>query len=543
MITDSSVFASPTALPPGPSRLSSRATPRGTAFGYYEPSLRELLSLRGWRAETIVIIAYLVVTRIGSLAAAKVGVQVGPVPLFLTDLTLVFLFVMIALRSPGRLLFWVSSGTQAGAEGFAIWVLCWLAVVYFLVAFPSYHIYAVRDLAIFEYSLFFPLTYFAIPNRTWAIRVARYFVYAGVVLGTLLLSQLIVGVDLGFSGESRIAFGRQLEFEGYGDLGGVLAFSLVALVAYLLCERNRRGLHLAAAILCFVALAATGTRSAFVGVVLACALTFMVIASRGRFVFMLFAAVLGGLMVLGATVPDAFPGATSLQKFYFTVTSGVGGWQDANGAFRLVRWKDAVETWLQSPVLGVGFGGNILHDVYIGDWSPDKFNVGMPHNTFLFLLARMGIVGFGLVVFSWLAGTIRLARTAYRSRRPDDLAATNILVAMAGFAAFVLFFERPMNSATFWIMLAIAQRLAQPFSLGLRPERWRASLGLCATREAWQKQKSIIPYSGREESNTQRLEDEIRRRAHEIFLARDRRPGNEIDDWLKAEAEVRGAVR
>jgi hypothetical protein len=41
------------------------------------------------------------------------------------------------------------------------------------------------------------------------------------------------------------------------------------------------------------------------------------------------------------------------------------------------------------------------------------------------------------------------------------LAAANILVAMAGFAAFVLFFERPMNNASFWIMLAVAQRLAE----------------------------------------------------------------------------------
>jgi hypothetical protein len=33
---------------------------------------------------------------------------------------------------------------------------------------------------------------------------------------------------------------------------------------------------------------------------------------------------------------------------------------------------------------------------------------------------------------------------------------------MAGFAAFVLFFERPMDNAVFWIMLAAASRLALP---------------------------------------------------------------------------------
>jgi O-antigen ligase len=454
---------------------SARVLPPAAAVARYEPRLQELLSLRPWRTEMVVIIAYLLVTRIGSLGAAKVGIQVGPVPLFLTDMTLISLFVIVALRYPGRLLFWASSGTQAGVAGFAIWILCWLAVVYFLVAFPVYHIYAVRDLAIFEYSLFFPLTYLAIPSRTWAVRLSRYFVYAGVVLGMLLLIQITTGVNLGFSGEMRIAFGRTLNFEGGGDLGGALAFSLVALVAYFLCERHRRRLHFAAAMVCFIALAASGTRSAFVGVLLAGTVTFMLTAPRGRFTFMSFAAILGGLIALGATVPDSFPGATSLQKFYFTVTSGMAGLQDANGAFRLVRWKDVVSTWLQSPVLGVGFGGNILHEVYVRDWSPDRFNVGMPHNTFLFLLARMGFIGFGLVVFSWVVGIVRIGRVAYRSHQPDDLAAVNILVAMAGFAMFVLFFERPMNNASFWIVLAIAQRLADTrhsssgSSLGWKP--------------------------------------------------------------------------
>lgn len=38
-------------------------------------------------------------------------------------------------------------------------------------------------------------------------------------------------------------------------------------------------------------------------------------------------------------------------------------------------------------------------------------------------------------------------------------------------------------------------------------------------------------------------EEEIRQRAYEIYLARDERPGNEIEDWLNAEAELRQAHR
>ncbi|MGH7814192.1 MAG: DUF2934 domain-containing protein [Candidatus Binataceae bacterium] len=37
-------------------------------------------------------------------------------------------------------------------------------------------------------------------------------------------------------------------------------------------------------------------------------------------------------------------------------------------------------------------------------------------------------------------------------------------------------------------------------------------------------------------------EDEIRTRAHEIYLARNGEPGNEVDDWLTAEAELKAGL-
>jgi tRNA 2-selenouridine synthase SelU len=34
-------------------------------------------------------------------------------------------------------------------------------------------------------------------------------------------------------------------------------------------------------------------------------------------------------------------------------------------------------------------------------------------------------------------------------------------------------------------------------------------------------------------------EDDIRKRAYEIYCARGGEPGDEVDDWLKAEAELK----
>jgi hypothetical protein len=40
------------------------------------------------------------------------------------------------------------------------------------------------------------------------------------------------------------------------------------------------------------------------------------------------------------------------------------------------------------------------------------------------------------------------------------------------------------------------------------------------------------------QNGSEPTEDEIRHRAYEMHLARSGRPGNEVDDWLKAEAEL-----
>ena len=40
-------------------------------------------------------------------------------------------------------------------------------------------------------------------------------------------------------------------------------------------------------------------------------------------------------------------------------------------------------------------------------------------------------------------------------------------------------------------------------------------------------------------SEPQQLEDQIRLRAHELFEARGREDGHDIEDWLQAEKEVR----
>jgi Protein of unknown function (DUF2934) len=49
------------------------------------------------------------------------------------------------------------------------------------------------------------------------------------------------------------------------------------------------------------------------------------------------------------------------------------------------------------------------------------------------------------------------------------------------------------------------------------------------------------PQQSQPQPDSAQLEEQIRRRAHEIWLARGEQAGSDIDDWLKAEAEILAA--
>ncbi len=427
-----------------------------------QPSrMRKILSLRPFRLEILLIIGYLVATRLFSLSAAKIGINLGPLPLFLTDLTLFALIGLALLRRPGKLMFWLSSGRGATTAGVALWLLCGISVIYFIIAFPVYKVMAVRDLAIFCYSLFFPLTYFAIGNRGWAIRVTRYCVYSGLVLAVMILVQKMTGLDMGLGELSRNINGSWVAYVGGDDYGAITASAMMGLIAYLMLERDYRRFHAIGAFVCLLALAANGARSAVVGAAVAGAVSFVLLSTRYRIIFGAICAALIFVVLAGATLPDTIPGAPALHNLSIGISSAVGASKDMDAQFRIGRWHDVIGTWLTDPVFGVGYGKEILNSAFIGSDVVGEFNEGMPHNTYLFLLARMGLVGFGLVVLAMLFGIGKLIGSVRRYRQPDDLAALNVLVTLAAYATFVLFFERPMNNAGFWIMLAAGLRLAE----------------------------------------------------------------------------------
>jgi O-antigen ligase len=412
----------------------------------------------------VLVVAYLTITRIGHLEAAKIGVQIGPVPLFLTEMFMLATAILAALTRPAAITCWLVTGGMARAPGLLLWLLFLASMAYAAVAFEDWGILAIRDLAIFSYGIVFALTYVVIDSREKAAAAMRWFTYSGVILALALIGDTVSGAHVLFLEETRIVTDAQVLAQSFGggDVGGIISFSLMALIAYAVSTARRRSFHLVCIAICVYALTIAQTRSAAVGLLLGILFTLfgMTTTQRMSFVGLVVAAVLG-LTAIPILMPQSHL-AEVISTYTATVQGGISLAQDDNFYFRLLRWDKVFEIWRDNPIFGAGFGRSLIPAVLLNEVENGGFNAGLPHNTYLTVLARMGLFGFTLIMGAWVTSVV-LATRAIRGRfGADAFAAGATLVAMMGFATFVLFLERPMHAATLWIIAAVACRLAEP---------------------------------------------------------------------------------
>jgi O-antigen ligase len=122
-------------------------------------------------------------------------------------------------------------------------------------------------------------------------------------------------------------------------------------------------------------------------------------------------------------------------------------------------WKTALRDWRSHPVLGIGFLPEVPS--YVQPWAPNTGNyesfhappVSGPHNSYLSVLARMGLVGSGL--FLWLM--VVLLRQAIALAREHPHAIPELLLLFiplngAVHAFFNVGFESPHRCMILWLV-------------------------------------------------------------------------------------------
>jgi O-antigen ligase len=136
--------------------------------------------------------------------------------------------------------------------------------------------------------------------------------------------------------------------------------------------------------------------------------------------------------------------------------------------FRLIAWKEAWTRFEEQPLVGEGFGVPFVFELADADVRP--------HNTFLTVLYKMGLIGFlpllGLLVYIlWLS-----LRAARRNLDSNLVAFLQIMVlAQVAFCLYGtanLLLESPFLASLFWAAMGIGLRMIRMLDAERLPQKY-----------------------------------------------------------------------
>lgn len=128
--------------------------------------------------------------------------------------------------------------------------------------------------------------------------------------------------------------------------------------------------------------------------------------------------------------------------------------EEANAAWRAAFWLNVVSLWLSHPFVGVGF----THDFF----NEEPLNLAFvvhddPHNSYLAILARTGVVGLFFIIACSLLFVILMVRLLRQSSSRETLLLAGSLlscfVAIGAFAAANVTLESPYHAIFFWLFI------------------------------------------------------------------------------------------
>jgi O-antigen ligase len=160
-------------------------------------------------------------------------------------------------------------------------------------------------------------------------------------------------------------------------------------------------------------------------------------------------------LLLGA-VMQTKAGAELLDTTATELVSGTLYYSDdPKAGFRFLAWLEAGHRFAQNPLLGEGFGVPFIFELASEDVRP--------HNTFLTILYKMGLLGFLpamvlFVSFQWKGW--RSLRSFHQEREAVFLYVLLLAqLAISVFGSLNLLLESPFLASMFWVILGVGLRV------------------------------------------------------------------------------------
>lgn len=347
-----------------------------------------------------------------------------------------------------------------------LWIILGTARLFFDVR--AHGFLALRDYAMVYYAFFFFI----------AQRIARVEAVRRFLLGATLVASILVLPGMLLTEAFPAFFFGQLTVNGVpliyykGDLGGMF-IGVGSLLLYFFAQGRQRYWAWPVSAVMFIFVAAGGNRAAMLGLVIATLL--LVFARRWHFAAWQGAAVavaLAGAVTLAVVFNNTWAenklhGVADRLKSLADV-QGVANYESEdsfnkgdNNRYRLLWWKNVViDTWEGNPVFGLGFGHDLAKS-FAQEYNPEgseEFGVRSPHNIFLSVFGRLGLVGLAV----WSAFCAVLLRETWRSLHHDADGMLwalwcSLWVILIG-ASLGVVLEGPMGAVPFWTLLGLAHQ-------------------------------------------------------------------------------------
>ena len=150
--------------------------------------------------------------------------------------------------------------------------------------------------------------------------------------------------------------------------------------------------------------------------------------------------------------------------FLLTIDTGVEGlnpFRTVSTKARIESYETASRIFLEHPVLGVGFNAYRYAQNEYGyrvseKWETSHADAGTD-NSFLFVLATTGIIGFSAYVYLWLRIIVSVRRRLNDGSQLSVVTLSSIVSVFAGaFFINVLFY--PFIMAWLWYLLALSEK-------------------------------------------------------------------------------------
>lgn len=368
---------------------------------------------------------------------------VGFEPLFITEIVLLILTAAYAkdLLKVRRVLF-------------IYYLIVTIGFVYAFVYFFQYRLDAVRDSFMLIYAFWVPVVYHIFRDK-------KHYQLFFLLLKLFIVLKAIAYV---FEGVLIIAGLRSLTFEGFRFGVGYVVPSLIVISLFLPLQHIGWKYKILS-LLMIPAVFTIFHRSIFLGIILALAVIFFIGSNGVKNTILRYGlsslVLLVGFLVIYDSIIDVD---------LFQILERKSSLEEGNINYRVLSWQHVMENFYANFLLGYGVGRPILfayQNIFYSTVELTYFQIrdlagnAQPHNSYLNILARFGIIFFPFFLYAIFKPLFRIRRyVAIASRNGSNeysmlLLLTGLLMLMYVFTFFNVVLEGPHHSFAFWLVIGM----------------------------------------------------------------------------------------